>query len=336
MAHCLFVDRTVLLWDVREVAEKQHTSCKSFRVNLDGDSGDLIRWSPDSRAFVIHRSMDNSCQVHRVEKKDGGGFSTTPTKTFAKSGENEIIAISIAPDGKFILTATGCNELTLWDLKGPNEITKIDTGLNQMAFAMISPCGQFIAACGSDASVWTVSRKDISTLKKAFDLKDVCYLSFNQTGTKLATISPSGAWKLYDIPPEIHARNPILQASGNVVVNNGKQPRIALSPQGDTLVISSMEMISFYKIYRPNEPAELHRSINLGATVTQLLFDPQGKFLFCICKDRHIRVFTNATKFACELDLANAKLKEPQTSATRERLTKVVQEARTRLNELCA
>ena len=62
----LFADRTVLIWDVKNLTQKDR---KSLRVNVDFDHPTNVKWSPDSRAFIISRYHENTIEVYKLDKK---------------------------------------------------------------------------------------------------------------------------------------------------------------------------------------------------------------------------------------------------------------------------
>lgn len=80
MLSCL--DRTLLLWSSKHLDQKDH---KSLRVNVEFDHAVMVRWSPDSKAFIIHKGVENVVEVHKVVKKaDGWIASTSKAITFGK------------------------------------------------------------------------------------------------------------------------------------------------------------------------------------------------------------------------------------------------------------
>lgn len=62
-------DRTVLLWYTKDFTSKNR---KSLRVNIEFDHATLIRWSPDGKAFIIHKAMANAIEVYKIAKKTDG------------------------------------------------------------------------------------------------------------------------------------------------------------------------------------------------------------------------------------------------------------------------
>lgn len=67
------VDRTVLLWYPKEFTSKDR---KSLRINIEFDHATLIRWSPDGKAFIIHKAVANVIEVYKIAKKSDGHLSS--------------------------------------------------------------------------------------------------------------------------------------------------------------------------------------------------------------------------------------------------------------------
>lgn len=61
----------------------------------------------------------------------------------------------------------------------------------------------------------------------------------------------------------------------------------------------------------------------LLGTISSVLFDATGKYVLT-SGDKQIRVFHNVTGYRCNIETAKIKLKEHQTSATKERLQKLI------------
>ena len=139
-------DRTVLIWSTKELTAKDR---KSLRVNVEYDHATLVRWSPDSKAFIIHKSIGNCIEVYKVTKKsDGSAASATKALEFTKHHSEDVVGLDIACNGNFILTCSKANDLVIWDLKG-QILASVDTILHTTHKARVSPCGRFAAASGN-------------------------------------------------------------------------------------------------------------------------------------------------------------------------------------------
>lgn len=67
--------------------------------------------------------------------------------------------------------------------------------------------------------------------------------------------------------------------------------------------------------------------INIWAgNIISILFDASGKFVL-VAADKQIKVFHNVTGYRCAITHAKEKLKEHQTSATKERLQQIIKES---------
>lgn len=72
----------MILWDIKDINAKEH---KHLRVNIEFDYASHVAWSPDSKAFIVHKVRDNNIVVYKIEKKkDGAIGSAAPVITFDK------------------------------------------------------------------------------------------------------------------------------------------------------------------------------------------------------------------------------------------------------------
>lgn len=60
------LDRTVYVWFTKDFADRDH---KSIRVNIPFDHAYGIRWSPDSKAFIIARKEEKMLEVFKLGRK---------------------------------------------------------------------------------------------------------------------------------------------------------------------------------------------------------------------------------------------------------------------------
>jgi len=79
----------VLLWYTKDFTTNDR---KSLRVNIEFDHATLIRWSPDGKAFIIHKAVANVIEVYKITKKsDGYIASATKALEFPRVLEYIII-----------------------------------------------------------------------------------------------------------------------------------------------------------------------------------------------------------------------------------------------------
>lgn len=85
-----------------------------FRVNISYDSALKVKWSPDSKALVVHKDSENCAEVYKISKKDDGGFGQASVcLTFPKVHETDVIGMGFAPTGKFIMTCSDKTQLVV-------------------------------------------------------------------------------------------------------------------------------------------------------------------------------------------------------------------------------
>ena len=62
-------DGTVLIWPTKHFHQGNKMP---IRGNIAYDQADKVRWSPDSKAFVVHKSVGDEIEVYKLTKKDEG------------------------------------------------------------------------------------------------------------------------------------------------------------------------------------------------------------------------------------------------------------------------
>lgn len=67
--------------------------------------------------------------------------------------------------------------------------------------------------------------------------------------------------------------------------------------------------------------------------ITCVTFDALGEYVL-VSGDKHIKIFCNVTGYRAAITSAKYKLKQRQTSATRERLEKIITDAKRFLEEM--
>ncbi|KAJ8679511.1 hypothetical protein QAD02_015298 [Eretmocerus hayati] len=322
----ILFNRTVLIWCTKDLSSKER---KSLRVNIEYDHASHVRWSPDGKAFIIHKALANSIEVYKVTKKsDGSASSATKALEFDKKHEEDVVGLDIACNGRFIITCSKLNDLVLWDLKG-QIITNVDTYLGTTHRARISPCGRFVAASGftPDVKVWEVAftkSGEFKQVSKGFDLaghsSGVYDFAFNSDTSRTVTVSKDGTYRFYDTKVEFEkGEDPRLISSGHW---EGSTPAtVALSPNAEIIVIAHGSSISFYSTVN----GELDTTIDdvFNGSIKCLTFDSLGEYIL-VAGDRHIKIFRNIPGYRASIETARKKLSQRQTSATKERLEKTI------------
>ncbi|XP_049818407.1 transducin beta-like protein 2 [Aethina tumida] len=330
-------NRAVFLWDVKDISQPSH---KSLRINIEFDHPTFVKWSPDSKAFIIHRYNENAVEVYKVEKKKDGWLGhATKALTFPKAHTEEVIGMDIASTGKFIISCSNKTDLIVWDLKG-QQLAQVDTYLMTTVCAKITPCGRFIVASGfaPHATVWEVvfsKSNEFQEVKRVFELightSGVCDIAFDVDTSHMATVSKDGSWKLYDTKIDYkRGESPHLKITSKYE-QAGNHAYIALSPNAEVVVISVANGLAFYS----TRTGKLDQKIDnvFSGNITGLLFHSTGNYLLA-CGDRHIRIFHNITGYKCNIETAKEKLKENQSSATKERLHKIIEESQEMLDSI--
>ncbi|KAJ0061917.1 hypothetical protein NL108_013786, partial [Boleophthalmus pectinirostris] len=166
-------DRTVRIWSTKDFTDREH---KCLRANVELDHAVLVRFSPDSRAFITWLANGDTIRIFKMVKKDDGTLSFKATaEDFPQKHKASIINIGIAETGKFIMSASADTTIHIWDLRG-DILATINTNQVTNSYAAVSPCGRFVASCGftPDVKVWEVcfgKGGEFREVIRAFDLK---------------------------------------------------------------------------------------------------------------------------------------------------------------------
>ncbi|KAG7483824.1 hypothetical protein MATL_G00042440 [Megalops atlanticus] len=329
-------DRTVRIWSTKDFLERDH---RCLRANVELDHATLVRFSPDSRAFITWLANGETIRVFKMSKKEDGSFSfKAAPEDFPQKHKGNVINIGIAETGKFIMTASTDTTILIWDLKG-DMLASINTNQMTNSYAAISPCGRFVASCGftPDVKVWEVcfgKSGEFREVVRAFDLKGhsagVYSFAFSNDSRRMVTVSKDGTWKLWDTDVEYKKQqDPYLLRTVQCQVSEGS--RIALSPDARVAAVSSGCNVALFSTATGELEEELHGVHS--EEITDLKFDINSRFLVC-SGDRAIRVFHNTPGYRAAIQDMQAMLKKASNEAMRQRLQQQIQEAQSALDSV--
>ncbi|KAL1414317.1 hypothetical protein MTO96_007562 [Rhipicephalus appendiculatus] len=134
---CDFGDRVILLWCLKNLAQKEH---KSIRLNVELDHAKRCKWSPDNRALVLCTALANRVHVYRVKRREDGSPGTAePLLQFRDAHRSsELINVGIACNGNFIMSISMDTTLCVWSLKG-DLLASVDTRHMNNYYGCVSP-----------------------------------------------------------------------------------------------------------------------------------------------------------------------------------------------------
>uniref|UniRef100_A0A3B4B0B2 Uncharacterized protein n=1 Tax=Periophthalmus magnuspinnatus TaxID=409849 RepID=A0A3B4B0B2_9GOBI len=329
-------DRTVRIWSTKDFMEREH---KCLRANVELDHAVLVRFSPDSRAFITWLANGDTIRIFKMVKKEDGTLNfKAAAEDFPQKHKASIINIGIAETGKFIMSASADTTIHIWDLKG-DILATLNTNQVTNSYAAVSPCGRFVASCGftPDVKVWEVcfgKGGEFREVIRAFDLKGhsagVHAFAFSNNSDRMATVSKDGTWKLWNTHVEYRKQqDPYLLKT--VPCSSSEGSRVALSPDGRVLAVSHGSDVCLYNC----ESGDLEERLSAvhSSPLTDLHFDTTGLFLAC-SGDRAIRVLHNAPGHRAAISHLRTLLKKAQSEAMRDRLTQQVEEAERALDTL--
>ncbi|XP_041864986.1 transducin beta-like protein 2 [Melanotaenia boesemani] len=331
-------DRTVRIWSTKDFLEREH---KCLRANVELDHATLVRFSPDSRAFIIWLANGDAIRIFKMIKKDDGTFAfKASSEDFPQKHKAAILNIGIAETGKFIMSASTDTSILIWDLKG-ELLASINTNQMTNSYAAISPCGRFVASCGftPDVKVWEVcfgKGGEFKEVARAFELKGhsagVHAFAFSNDSHRMVTVSKDGTWKLWNTNVEYKKQqDPYLLRT--VPASSSEGSRVALSPDGRVVAISDGCNVAMYDAASGKLEEELH-GIH-SEEISDLRFDINGRFLVC-SGDKAIRVFHNTPGYRAAIRDMQDMLKKAQNEAMKQRLQQQIKEAQSALDTVLA
>jgi len=332
-------DRTVLVWMTKDFNQKDH---KCLRGNVEYDHGLFVKWSPDSKAYVVQKAVQNCVEVYKINKKpDGGLGNINVAVTFPSLHETDIVGLGIASTGRFIITCSDKTDLIVWDLKG-EVLARLDTYHNLTYCAKVSPCGRFVATSGftPDVKVWAVKFNrsgEFEKVSRAFDLtghsSGVYGFAFNSDSSRMATVSKDGTWKVYDTNIEYEkGQDPSIIISGKYMGDPNHRSIVALSPDGRVVAIAHDKSVRFYSVLTGESEGEL-LDVHTDP-VTSISFDNESKYVLT-AGDKHVRVFHNVPGHRIAVqDLQATLKKQSSNSAARDRIEAQIQQAEEALSRI--
>ncbi|CAI5642831.1 transducin beta-like protein 2 [Oreochromis niloticus] len=331
-------DRTVRIWSTKDFLDREH---KCLRANVELDHATLVRFSPDSRAFITWLANGDCIRIFKMTKKDDGSMSfKAAPEDFPQKHKATILNIGIAETGKFIMSASTDTCINIWDLKG-ELLASINTNQITNSYAAISPCGRFVASCGftPDVKVWEVcfgKGGDFREVVRAFDLKGhsagVHAFAFSNDSRRMVSVSKDGTWKLWNTDVEYKKQqDPYLLKT--IPCSSSEGSRVALSPDGRVVAVSDGCNVAMYDAASGKLEEELHGVHSVE--ITDLRFDINGRFLVC-SGDKAIRVFHNAPGYRAAIKDMQDMLKKAQNEAMKQRLQQQIKEAQSALDAVLA
>ncbi|XP_075878595.1 transducin beta-like protein 2 [Nelusetta ayraudi] len=331
-------DRTVRIWSTKDFLEREH---KCLRANVELDHATLVRFSPDSRAFITWLAYGDAIRIFKMMKKDDGTFSfKAAPEDFPQKHKAPVLNIGIAETGKFIMSASTDTSIHIWDLKG-EVLASINTNQMTNSYAAISPCGRFVASCGftPDVKVWEVcfgKGGEFREVARAFDLKGhsagVHAFAFSNDSHRMVSVSKDGTWKLWNTNVEYKKQqDPYLLKTVPCASSEGS--RVALSPDGRVVAVSDGCNVAMYNA----TSGELEEDLPAvhSEEITDLRFDINGRFLVT-SGDKAIRVFHNAPGYRASIRDMQDMLKKAANEGMKQRLQQQIKEAQSTLDAVLA
>ncbi|GAB1607922.1 transducin beta-like protein 2 [Argonauta hians] len=326
-------DRSALIWSIKNFSQKEQ---RYMRAAIETDHATRVRFSPDTKAFLVSLSRKNMLRIYRIGKKDDGSMGNfVAAFDFPKLHQTDIQNVGVASNGRFIMVAYANTTILILSIKG-DTLATIDSHQVTNSLVKVSNCSRFVASCGftPDVKVWEVcfdKALNFKEVSRAFELKGhsagVRSFSFNMDSTRMVSASKDGTWKLWDTDVQYKCQqDPYLLYTGQF---HSSPSHIELSPDSRTVVMSQGSNITVVNTVSLQTEMVM-KNVHQGA-VEGLRFDSNSKYFVSI-GDRHALIFNNITGYRATITQLNDKLNSERSKAVIERINQQIEEATQSLN----
>ncbi|CAF0719924.1 unnamed protein product [Brachionus calyciflorus] len=333
------LDRAIFLWSTKEFELHQH---KSIRCNVEFDHATKIKFSPDSKSFIVSLGVSNTIRAFKIVKKEDSNIQILPAtvQDFPQKHKADLINIGISCNGKFIMTCSKDTTVNIWNLKG-DILGTIDTRLGNNSFACVSQCGRFFGVCGftPDVKIWEVAfdkTDNFKEIKRAFELKGhsagVYSFAFNADSTRMVSVSKDKTWKLWNTNID-YERGQDASLLLTISVDEKGPSLIAISPDSYSVAVTVNNKLYFYNGLNGECDQVIDNIFN--DSVTELMFSSDNKYL-SVAGDRHVKIFKNITGHKVAVQDLESQIKNAKTQGAKERIEQQIQEHKKYIENLAA
>lgn len=332
-------DDAVLIWSTKDFERKEH---KAHRGNVAFDTAARVKWSPDSRAYIIQKARANVAEVYKINRKDGGGGGLGPVEsvvTFPSRHDTDMAGLGFASTGRFVMTCSDKTTLIVWSIRG-DVLATLDTYQMQTFCAKVSPCGRYVASSGftPDVKVWEVkfSRAgEFEHARVAFTLgghsSGIYHFDFNPDSSRMATLSKDNTWRLFATDVEFEKGQEPSELLKVSFANPEPKSLIRLSADSELVSIGHKCEVSLFSASN-GEPLGVIRDPHSGCPISCMVFDKEGRWLLT-SGDKHIRIFKNVPGYLRRKQVLKEKLIGAKSESLRERLQQQIDEIEIKLAE---
>ena len=322
-------DRAIFLWSTKEFEAKQN---KSIRCNVEFDHATKVRFSPDSRSFIVALGNSNTIRAYKINKKEDSNVQMVPAavQDFPQVHKLDLINIGLSCSGKFIMTCSRDTIVNIWNTKG-DILGTIDTKLMNNNYACVSKCGRFFGVCGftPDVKVWEVvydKTDNFKEIKRAFELTGhsagVYEFAFNSDSTRMASVSKDQTWRLYDTNLDYQrGQDAKLLFTGNL--NKKGASHVAISQDSYTLAVTVGDQLHLINALNGQTDQVIDNVCT--ESISEICFSIDNRYLAIAC-DRHVKVFFNITGHRVAIYDLKDKLRTAKTEAAKERIHQSIEE----------
>ncbi|XP_065312657.1 transducin beta-like protein 2 [Gordionus sp. m RMFG-2023] len=179
-------------------------SLSPLRLNLEPDYCDIIRFSPDNKAFISHLAESNILRVFAISKKQ----SPKSYKHFdlPKLYSKKMIGFEVANCGVYILSYYRDCTIIITNVKGL-ELYRLNTEQLSLNECILSPCSRLFATRGATKGIklWKLINYSMDQIDKIENFADlsrdqmVKSFAFSFDSSKIAFVNGGNSWKICEL-----------------------------------------------------------------------------------------------------------------------------------------
>jgi WD40 repeat protein len=308
-------DRTARLWDLR--APNPAAAAPIVLPGSEGWGVTQLAVSPDAH-WLVAASQDATLRLWDLDSADASSATSPTSMPVIRSGHEEAItAMSISPDGRWLVTGSRDAAACLWDLQRVSDLGApflILTGHQEAIRAVtFSATGRWLATGGDDATtrLWDISALLNTGLTASDPVAAPVVLTGHQGSINALAISPDtpqgtgnhwlatgsgdGTARLWDISALLNTGLGAAGPTANPIVLSGHEHSIsgvAFSPDGHWLATGDDGGIArLWNLESADPSSEPVTLSGHTARITAITFSPDSHWLVTAGADRTARLW---------------------------------------------
>ncbi len=279
---------TILLWDVATATE-----IRSFQPFYSFENVNSVAFSQDGQ-FVFAAI---SGRIDIWFASDGRPFASipdiAPKEPYSSSLVNEINALAVSPQGRFVMGGYWDGVARLWDLETNEEVREFDAHTGGITSVVYSNDGSRILTGSYDgtARLWNVETGEEIMVFSGHEA-GVTSVAFSPNNELILTGSSRGTITLGSLNgPDTTARLWDIETGSELMRFYGLTAgisEVAFSPTGDSIVTGNFGFAQVWNLTKPTIPA---RVFDHPDPVVSMDFNADFRILITSSIDKRVRIW---------------------------------------------